>query len=185
MRWSRRSATEAAEAVDPAADADDAATEEGPDPRADGPWDASERAADDEEQRIDLGSVSVPARTDVQVQVQVDEASGEVSSVLLVAEDGAMELRAYAAPRNEDIWDDLRMQLAAEAKRRGGDSRRIALGSEHGPGRSGRTTPRGRFRMWLRLRVFGPTTSASSRTWQPGALGHRHVMPLARLRREP
>jgi hypothetical protein len=125
MRWSRRSATQAAEAVEKAADATDAGTEDGPDPRADGPWDASERTDDDEEQRIDLGSLSVPARTDVQVQLQVDEASGEVSSVLLMAEDGAMELRAYAAPRNEDIWDDVRTQMAAEAKRRGGDSREV------------------------------------------------------------
>jgi hypothetical protein len=77
------------------------------------------------DQRIDLGSLSVPAHPDVQVQLQVDEASGEVGSVLLMTEDGAMELRVFAAPRNEDIWDDVRSQMAAEAKRLGGDSREV------------------------------------------------------------
>ena len=61
----------------------------------------------------------------MQVQLQVDEATGEVAAVLLMTEDGAMELRAFAAPRNEDIWDDVRGQMAAEAKRRGGDSREV------------------------------------------------------------
>jgi hypothetical protein len=131
MRWSRRSATDAAaETVDPAAPAGVTGADDTPDPRADGPWDASERPVveDDDEaddRRLDLGAISVPARSDVQVQLQVDEASGEVASVLLVAEDGAMELRAFAAPRNEDIWDDVRTQMAAEAKRRGGDSREV------------------------------------------------------------
>jgi hypothetical protein len=136
MRWSRRSATDAAgEAADPAAGAaggtdaggPDAATgdDQTPDLRADGPWDVSERPPADEDQRIDLGALSVPADPQIQVQLQVDEASGEVAAVLLVTEDGAMELRAYAAPRNEDIWDDVRTQLAAEAKRRGGDSREV------------------------------------------------------------
>ena len=59
------------------------------------------------------------------MQLQVDESSGDVAAVLLVAEDGAMELRAFAAPRNEEIWTDVRTQLAAEAKRRGGDAREV------------------------------------------------------------
>ena len=133
MRWSRRSTTGAGEeSVDPVAEAPDEATETDavPDLRAEGPWDASEYRADrgddeDEAQRIDLGSLSIPAQPDVQVQLQVDEASGEVAAVLLVTEEGAMELRAFAAPRNEDIWDDVRAQMAAEAKRRGGDSREV------------------------------------------------------------
>ena len=135
MRWSRRTATDAAdgggEGVDPTdptaptgekAQADDEHT----DLRAGGPWDVSEHTLEDDEQpRIDLGSLSIPGHPQVQVQLQVDEASGEVAAVLLVAEDGAMELRAFAAPRNEEIWTDVRTQMAAEAKRRGGDSREV------------------------------------------------------------
>jgi hypothetical protein len=133
MRWSRRSRTGAAtESADaPAGGPEEVpGSDDAPDVRADGPWDASEYSGttgDDEEdeQRIDLGSLSVPAQPDVQVQLQVDEASGEVAAVLLMTDDGAMELRAFAAPRNEDIWDEVRGQMAAEAKRRGGDSREV------------------------------------------------------------
>ena len=144
MRWSRRSATggDAGAAVDPTAGQTGDRTgdptggpagrgpeadAESPDPRADGPWDLTERPVDaeDDQPRIDLGSLSVPGHPQVQVQLQVDEASGEVAAVLLVAEDGAMELRGFAAPRNEDIWTDVRTQLATEAKRRGGDSREV------------------------------------------------------------
>ena len=131
MRWSRRSATDAAdggaEGVDPTAPTGEEAQahDERTDLRAAGPWDVSEHAVEDEQPRIDLGSLSIPGHAQVQVQLQVDEASGEVAAVLLVAEDGAMELRAFAAPRNEEIWTDVRTQMAAEAKRRGGDTREV------------------------------------------------------------
>jgi hypothetical protein len=136
MRWSRRSATQGAEDAGTALDAsgspdesrvDSTETGEVRDPRADGPWDITERPRDedDEQPRIDLGALSIPGHPEVQVQLQVDEASGEVAAVLLVAEDGAMELRAFAAPRNEDIWAEVRAQMAAEAKRRGGDTREV------------------------------------------------------------
>jgi hypothetical protein len=146
MRWSRRSAAERAEDTGSTdgpgvGDADATPTPVERDPRADGPWDISERPrADDEHDqrdldqdddnngelpRIDLGALSVPGHPQVQLQLQVDEASGEVAAVLLVAEDGAMELRAFASPRNEEIWSDVRAQMAAEAKRRGGDTREV------------------------------------------------------------
>ncbi len=137
MRFSRKAGGNAAEeAVEPAGDqtGDQTADQTGdagaerPDPRAGGPWDASERQTSEEEEqegRIDLGSITIPGHPEVQIQLQVDEASGEVAAVLLVAEDGAMELRAFAAPRNEDIWGDVRTQMAVEAKRRGGDSREV------------------------------------------------------------
>jgi hypothetical protein len=139
MRWSRRSATQGAGPGDePGTGPDGGAPlaggeethEDTRDLRANGPWDVSERPpVEDEDEdgqpRLDLGALSVPAHPQVQVQLQVDEASGEVAAVLLATEDGAMELRAFAAPRNEDIWDDVRTQMAAEAKRRGGDSREV------------------------------------------------------------
>jgi hypothetical protein len=89
--------------------------------RADGPWDSSELAVDaDDDSRAHLGALSVVGHPDVELRLQVDEASGQVAAVMLVASDGAMELRAFAAPRNEDLWADIRSQLAAEATRRGG-----------------------------------------------------------------
>ena len=87
--------------------------------RADGPWDVTE-VDEEETQRIDLGSLLVAPHESLEVQLQVDEQSGQVIAVVLAAEEGAVELRAFAAPRHGDIWDDVRTQIAAEVSRRGG-----------------------------------------------------------------
>jgi hypothetical protein len=120
MRKRRKAAEpEPEENAHPEPTADPAAGPAGP--RVHGPWDASERRVDeDDESRAHLGSLSVEGHPEVELRLQVDEASGQVGAVLLVGSDGAMELRAFAAPRNEDLWEELRPQLAAEATRRGG-----------------------------------------------------------------
>lgn len=84
-----------------------------------GPWDLSEVDADSPD-RIDLGSLLIPTKAGFELQLQVDEASKQVASALLVSEQGAVELRAFAAPRNGDIWVGVRKEIAAEAARLGG-----------------------------------------------------------------
>jgi hypothetical protein len=94
--------------------------------RAQGPWDSTELPVDEsDESRVHLGAISVEGHPDIELRLQVDEGSGQVSALLLVAADGAMELRAFAAPRNEDLWADIRAQLAAEAIRRGGKATEV------------------------------------------------------------
>jgi hypothetical protein len=69
---------------------------------------------------LDLGSLVVTPSPDMEVQLQVDETSGEVAAVVLVGPDGALELRAFAASRGGGAWDELRPQIAAEVTRMGG-----------------------------------------------------------------
>jgi hypothetical protein len=86
-----------------------------------GPFDATEVDLEEvDDNRVDLGSLVLTAREGVDIQLQVDEESGEVAAALLAAEDGAIELRAFAAPRNGDIWDDVRRDLAGEVTQMGG-----------------------------------------------------------------
>ena len=92
--------------------------EQAPDPTG-GPWD-SEDLADDGLDRVDLGSLRVPPREGAELRLQVDEGSGEVQSVMLAAEEGALELRAFAAPRHGALWDEVRPQIAADIARHGG-----------------------------------------------------------------
>ncbi len=84
-----------------------------------GPCDADD-ISDDGVNRIDLGALLVAPVEGRDVRVQVDEKSGGVRSVVLAGSDGAVELRAYAAPRNGDLWSEVRPQIAADAARRGG-----------------------------------------------------------------
>lgn len=89
--------------------------------RSEGPWDVSEVELPEEDPtRVDLGSLVVPRREGLELQLQVDQQSQQVVAVVLADPQGAVELRAFAAPRNGDIWDDVRRQIAAEVSRRGG-----------------------------------------------------------------
>jgi len=86
--------------------------------RAAGPFDVDE--IDDEVQRVDLGSLLVTPEPEREVRIQVDEATQVVSSVLIAGPNGALELRAFAAPRHGDLWSASRESIAAETAQRGG-----------------------------------------------------------------
>lgn len=92
------------------------------DVRAEGPFDSSEvDAADLEaEDRIDLGALVVTGMPGMELGLQVDEQSGVVQAVLLMLDDSALELRAFAAPKTSGIWDEVRQEIAGEAARMGG-----------------------------------------------------------------
>jgi hypothetical protein len=114
----RRSASEPDEPVEPAEL--DETDETGAVPDAGfGPWDSDEQP-DDGIQRVDLGSLRVAPREGAELRLQVDEASGEVQSVMLAGEEGALELRAFAAPRHGDLWSEVRPQIAADVAQHGG-----------------------------------------------------------------
>ncbi len=88
---------------------------------ATGPFDASEVDLD-ERDCVDLGSLLIAPVGSLELQLQVDEDSGQVMAVLLVGEDGALELRAFAASRGSDAWEELRPRISAEMARMGGTS---------------------------------------------------------------
>jgi hypothetical protein len=78
------------------------------DERSVGPYDVSEAPPGVE--RIDLGSLKIPAVSGVEVRVQASP-DGAVQQVVLVHGDSALQLGAYAAPRSEGIWDEIRAEL--------------------------------------------------------------------------
>ncbi len=85
-----------------------------------GPYDADDLARDDEVQRLDLGSLLIEPVPGLELRLQVDEEKDEVQGVLLAGEDGAIELRAFAAPRGGDLWSEVRPKIAADFAQRGG-----------------------------------------------------------------
>jgi hypothetical protein len=85
-----------------------------------GPFDASEIEDLDERECIDLGSVLITPAGPMEMRLQVDEDSGEVIAAVLVDEQGALELRAFAAARGGSSWDELRPRISAETARMGG-----------------------------------------------------------------
>ena len=84
-----------------------------------GPWD-SDDMPDDGIDRIDLGSLRVAPQEGTELRLQVDEQTGEVQSAMLAGDQGAIELRAFAAPRGGDLWAEVRPQIAADVAQHGG-----------------------------------------------------------------
>jgi hypothetical protein len=110
----------AAEDVESTEPTGDASAEGGEDlENVEGPFDIDD-LPDDGVDRVDLGSLLIAPEEDRELRLQVDESTQAVQAVLLAGTDGALELRAFAAPRNGDLWTEVRPQLAADLARRGG-----------------------------------------------------------------
>ena len=119
MRFGRRSRDDEPEAaLDEITDEDPSAeVSEGP---ATGPYDASEVTDLEDRECIDLGSLLISPAGPMEMRLQVDEDSGQVMAAVLVDEQGALELRAFAAARGSEAWDELRPRISAETARMGG-----------------------------------------------------------------
>ncbi|WP_422752725.1 DUF3710 domain-containing protein [Micromonospora sp. WMMD708] len=105
MIFSRKRADNGRHARDERAGGPDAYETAGP---ARGPYDVAE--APDDVQRLDLGSLHIPAVPGVEVRVQADP-QGVVQQVVLVHGDNALQLGVFAAPRSEGIWDEVREEI--------------------------------------------------------------------------
>lgn len=119
-RRGRHAATgreEALDAADGQLDADDDALEAGEEAGS-GPWDVDE-APKDEVPRVDLGALRVPTLADVELRVEADQL-GQVGSVVLTDGTSALELAAFAAPRSEGIWAEVRDELESGIRGDGG-----------------------------------------------------------------
>jgi hypothetical protein len=101
-------------------DIEQAAPQEPGQPVLGGPWDVDDLPVDDASERIDLGSLLLSNVDGLEIRLQVDEETESVQSVMLAGADGAVELRAFAAPRGGDLWDEIRPRIAAEYAQRGG-----------------------------------------------------------------
>jgi len=107
-----------------AAEEDDPATEAAEEPAApvsvsnpQGPWDAADAPADE---LLDLGGLRVPVVEGFDISITAEE---EVPVVVTYsADDGLMQLHAFAAPRSSGIWDEVRDEIAQSLKESGGSA---------------------------------------------------------------
>ncbi|MCT2590651.1 DUF3710 domain-containing protein [Streptomyces sp. N2-109] len=115
--------TETAEEADEGAEADADADADAkrvklpPAPRPDGPWDLSE-ITDPGDGRVDLGGLFVPGVEGMELRVEV--AGDAIVAATIVLQDSAIQLQAFAAPRREGIWEEVREEVAAGITKQGG-----------------------------------------------------------------
>jgi hypothetical protein len=86
--------------------------------RSGGPFDADE--VDGPGDRLDVGALWLPLVEGLEVQLQVDEASGQVTGAFLVQGNSAVQVQAFAAPRSEGIWNEIADEIAAGITEQGG-----------------------------------------------------------------
>ena len=86
--------------------------------RPSGPWDVTD--VDDDLERLDLGALHVPVPDGCEVRVDVQDE--QVVAATLVDGRSALQIHAFAAPRSEGIWDDVRREIADSLRGSGGSS---------------------------------------------------------------
>lgn len=88
--------------------------------RSGGPWDIDEVDEPDAmaAERIDFGAIQVPLVPGMEVRVEIDPESNEPAAITLIHGEGAVQVRAFAAPRSGGGWqvtlDELRSQISGE-----------------------------------------------------------------------
>ena len=89
-----------------------------------GPWDGA--GAYPAAERMDFGSLLVPVREGLEVQINMAEDQGVWIAVM--RGDNGLQLQAFAAPKTSGLWDEVRHEIADEIVKSGGECR-----EEEGP----------------------------------------------------
>ncbi|GAB2679693.1 DUF3710 domain-containing protein [Thalassiella azotivora] len=83
-----------------------------------GPLDAAE--VDDEVTRVDLGALRLPPRQGMELRLELEEKTQRVVGVTVALAGSSVQMQAFAAPRRDGVWDDIRGEIAAQVARQGG-----------------------------------------------------------------
>jgi hypothetical protein len=83
-----------------------------------GPWDAEDDSPALE--RIDFGSLQVPVAEGFEIQLNIADDQGPLIAV--VRGDSSLQLQAFAAPKSDGLWDDVRQEIATAVAEAGGNS---------------------------------------------------------------
>jgi hypothetical protein len=98
--------------------------------RTQGPYDVSEVDLDDTDEdddpRIDLGSMILTGFPGAELRLQVAEETSQIISAMLISGNSALELGAYAAPRSGGLWSELREDMIESANEAGGSASIVA-----------------------------------------------------------
>ena len=104
--------------VDVDDDLDDADASDDGGRRAAGPFDRSE--IDDDSDYLDLGAIWVRGQQGMELRLEVNEQEQQITGVTAVIGESAVQLQAFAAPRTEGVWVDIRNEIAASIVDAGG-----------------------------------------------------------------
>ncbi|MFP5311222.1 MAG: DUF3710 domain-containing protein [Actinomycetes bacterium] len=84
----------------------------------DGPLDESEIGSRDG--LVDLGALLIAPAEGLQLRLEVEEATQRVVAVTLDLDGSSLQLQAFAAPKTETLWDEIREQIGQSVGAQGG-----------------------------------------------------------------
>lgn len=62
--------------------------------------------------RADLGAIRLPVKPGLQVRMEIDRGSRKITGITVITGPSAMQVQAFAAPRSEGIWDEVRAEIS-------------------------------------------------------------------------
>lgn len=83
-----------------------------------GPFDIDE--IEDHDGYVDLGALLIKPHDGLQLRLEVEEATQRVIAVTLDLDGSSLQLQAFAAPRSEGLWPDIREQIGLSVASQGG-----------------------------------------------------------------
>ncbi|NUT72009.1 DUF3710 domain-containing protein [Pseudarthrobacter sp. C4D7] len=95
-----------------------------------GPFDESEITSRDG--FVDLGALLITPSEGLQLRLEVEEATQRVVAVTLDLDGSSLQLQAFAAPKTETLWDEIREQIGQSVGAQGGQVEEVegAFGTE-------------------------------------------------------
>ncbi|SDW84067.1 Protein of unknown function [Arthrobacter sp. cf158] len=88
-----------------------------------GPLDIDE--IESREGYVDLGALLIAPAEGLQLRLEVEEATQRVVAVTMDLEGSSLQLQAFAAPRSEGLWDEIREQITESVSSQGGETEEI------------------------------------------------------------
>ena len=89
--------------------------------RREGPFDAEEVSEEEAARpRVDLGALRLPAVQGMELRLEMEEGTQRVIGAVVVLAGSTLQLQAFAAPRTEGIWDEVRAEIRSQVARQGG-----------------------------------------------------------------
>jgi hypothetical protein len=79
---------------------------------------------DDGRPRLDFGALKVPAVHGMEVRAELDDQQNVVG-VAVVIDESVLQLQAFAAPRSEGLWDEVRQEIAEGIRGGQGKAREV------------------------------------------------------------
>jgi hypothetical protein len=83
-----------------------------------GPFDRAE--VDDDSDYLNLGAIWLRGQQGMELRLEINEQEQQITGVTAVIGESAVQLQAFAAPRTEGVWVDIRNEIAASIVDSGG-----------------------------------------------------------------